>query len=185
MSNNMNSGYCGYSMSKRAAEAYDSGEKPLSKWRKTDILNKLECFGKDTEILKKYSLNTLKKYFIERSSRHHTSKFANETVFYEVKDIDVSCERLDEIEKAMKEHALNHSDDTEKVRIRYGVWEGTRKHPKLVEKEEYAILKGNWAYLYDGTKKKLSGRHIEILARYSRAPRGTADIFKKIRKNMC
>ena len=35
--NNMNSGYNGYSMSKRATEAYYNGEKPLSKWTKADI----------------------------------------------------------------------------------------------------------------------------------------------------
>lgn len=34
----MNRGYIGYSMSVRAAEAYQSGEKPLSKWSKSDIL---------------------------------------------------------------------------------------------------------------------------------------------------
>ena len=34
---NMNSGYSGYSMSNRAVEAYESGEKPLSKWTKTEI----------------------------------------------------------------------------------------------------------------------------------------------------
>lgn len=28
-----------YSMSVRAAQAYDEGEKPLSKWRKADILS--------------------------------------------------------------------------------------------------------------------------------------------------
>ena len=34
----MNSGYDGYSMSKRAVEAYGNGEKPYSKWKKSDIV---------------------------------------------------------------------------------------------------------------------------------------------------
>lgn len=38
----MNSGYDGYSMSKRAVEAYEQGEKPYSKWKKSDILEILE-----------------------------------------------------------------------------------------------------------------------------------------------
>lgn len=184
MIRNMNSGYHGYSMSNRAVTAYESGEKPLSKWRKSDILDELEDLGKDSSRLKKYSLNTLKKYFLKRSSWHHTSGYLNKTVFYEVKDIDVSYEKLDEIEKEMKEHVSNSSDDVEKVLIRYGIWEGTRKHPKLIEKEEYALLKGNWAYLKDGSKKKMSGKHVQIKERYKRAPKGTACIFKEIKKTM-
>ncbi len=37
----MNSGYCGYSMSINAKMAYESGEKPLSKWNKKEILNEI------------------------------------------------------------------------------------------------------------------------------------------------
>lgn len=39
MINNMNSGYNGYSMSNRAVAAYESGENPLSKWTKKDLLS--------------------------------------------------------------------------------------------------------------------------------------------------
>ena len=35
-------GYNGYSMSNNAVSAYDNGEKPLSKWRKSDILEEIE-----------------------------------------------------------------------------------------------------------------------------------------------
>ena len=31
-------GYSGYSMSNNAVAAYENGEKPLSKWKKADIL---------------------------------------------------------------------------------------------------------------------------------------------------
>ena len=30
-------GYCGYSMSNNAVDAYNNGEKPISKWKKQDI----------------------------------------------------------------------------------------------------------------------------------------------------
>lgn len=184
--NDMNNGYSGYSMSNRAVAAYESGEKPLSKWRKSDIINELDDAGVDTSILKKYSAHTLKKYFLVMSSWHHTSGYLNETDFYKVKSREIHAEDLDRIEENFKKSkaAKKEDPDIEKAKIRYGVWEGTRKHPKLVEEEAYALIKGDWAYLEDGTRKKLSGKHIEIKERYSRAPRGTADIFKKIKKNL-
>lgn len=36
------SGYVGCKMSERAQDAYDNGEKPMSKWSKWDILSELE-----------------------------------------------------------------------------------------------------------------------------------------------
>ena len=35
-------GYNGWSMSNNAIEAYENGEKPLSKWTKTDIFEAIE-----------------------------------------------------------------------------------------------------------------------------------------------
>ena len=37
------SGYCGYSMSNNAISAYNSGEKPMSKWTKVAILEEIKC----------------------------------------------------------------------------------------------------------------------------------------------
>lgn len=42
-----NSGYSGYSMSNRAVEAYASGEQPLSKWSKDDILEAIKEINPD------------------------------------------------------------------------------------------------------------------------------------------
>lgn len=36
------SGYCGYSMSNNAVEAYRSGEKPKSKWTKREIIEEIK-----------------------------------------------------------------------------------------------------------------------------------------------
>ena len=59
----MNSGYDGYSMSKRAVEAYVNGEKPYSKWKKSDILERLKEHDTSVEydFLKKLPLTVLKK----------------------------------------------------------------------------------------------------------------------------
>lgn len=35
-------GYCGYSMSNNAVDAYNNGEKPISKWKKQDILSGIQ-----------------------------------------------------------------------------------------------------------------------------------------------
>ena len=35
-------GYCGYSMSNNAVDAYNNGEKPISKWKKQDILSEIQ-----------------------------------------------------------------------------------------------------------------------------------------------
>ena len=82
------SGYVGCKMSERAKEAYDNGERPISKWNKWDILNVLEYDLDDDTIAKlsKYSTQTLKNVCLEWTSWHHTGSYANETDFYEVVD---------------------------------------------------------------------------------------------------
>ena len=49
------SGYYGYSMSNNAVEAYENGERPLSKWRKSDILEAISV----SEIELKCSISKL------------------------------------------------------------------------------------------------------------------------------
>ena len=64
----MNSGYFGYKMSKRAHDAYDQGEKPYTRWTKKDILEELEnneISEEDLKKLSKYSAETLKAYHPE------------------------------------------------------------------------------------------------------------------------
>ena len=52
---NMNSGYSGYSMRNRAADAYEDGEMPLSKWTKKMIIREVVEHEHFTEEeLKKY-----------------------------------------------------------------------------------------------------------------------------------
>lgn len=79
-----NSGYIGFRMSRRAAEAYESGEKPLSKWKKQEIINLVNSvYGADiAEAVKHWTLASLKRVFLYKSSWHHTSKFFNVTDFY-------------------------------------------------------------------------------------------------------
>ena len=73
-------GYIGYSMSENAYYAYESGERPLSKWSKSEIVAKLPSQWRGE--LKKLSVKDLKRIFLEKTSWHHTSKFYNRTDFY-------------------------------------------------------------------------------------------------------
>lgn len=88
----MNSGYHGWSMSKRATDAYEDGEKPKSRWTKTAMLEAIGQWADDedrvlSEPVSKMTKAELFDRFLEYSSWHHTSKFANPTDFY---SLDVS-----------------------------------------------------------------------------------------------
>lgn len=92
-------GYIGKSMSVRAARAYESGEKPLSKWTKKEIIQivedmEFENFSMDN--FKKLHLATLKAFILKISSWHHTGALFSETDFYEI-DVDYLEKLTDEI----------------------------------------------------------------------------------------
>lgn len=144
MPNNMNSGYSGYSMSNRAAEAYNNGEMPLSKWTKQALLAAVEEYAKENEIrfslplLKKLTADELRNRFLYRSSWHHTSEYANRTDFYSL-DTELLSELTDEdLKKIIEEKAPVKKEEpkTRKYRgeIRYIEWSGTRNHTKAEEK---------------------------------------------------
>ena len=194
------SGYVGCKMSERAKEAYDNGERPMSKWNKWDILNELEYDLDDDTIAKlsKYSTQTLKNVCLEWTSWHHTGSYANETDFYAVMDgknadLNQVFSDLDEEEKVLKEFRKRQKEEKrllesteEKCYFRFGVWSGTKKHPKLVYYRTYGIKKGVWIYYMDGSslkKKNASGNYVNVLQIYNRAPKGKAHIFNRIKKD--
>ena len=90
-------GYVGCAMSENAVSAYMGGEKPKSKWTKAAMLEEIEdwCWSNDVEMdegIRKLKKDEIFGRFFERTSWHHTGKFANVTDFY----------GLDE--EAMEEH---------------------------------------------------------------------------------
>lgn len=186
---NMNSGYSGYSMSNRAVEAYADGEMPLSKWSKQLIIDEVVEYDHFTkENLKKYTKKVLTKYFLERSSWHHTSSYCNETDFYSINSNRAekgSIDDLEELKECYKKEAKKVEKlEVKKAKVKYLEWSGSRSHPKATEVEDYAVIIGNWAYFTNGNKKSLSSNGFKIIETYDRAPRGTANIFKRILKNL-
>lgn len=142
---NMNSGYSGYSMSNRAVEAYDNGEKPLSKWTKADMLEVIEAYisGKDMAFnmtsLKKAPKVVIAELVLIKSSWHHTSSYCNATEFYAI-NLDILDQLTDEkIKKAVEAHRKSLAEapsvNRYKGTIQYLEWSGTRNHPKATKCE--------------------------------------------------
>lgn len=176
---NMNSGYDGYSMSNRAVEAYENGERPMSKWTKGDLIYEIKkaircdelhpTFNVDT--LNKIPVSVLRDLFLEYSSWHHTSSYCNSTSFYSI-DEDaierITDEKLLDCAKKAKEMAARIRQEKEELKeerckCRFLEWGGTRNHPKATEVIEVGVIKGNWFYRENGSKKSINANGFRVL----------------------
>lgn len=176
------SGYCENRMSINAIHAYETGEKPKSKWTKADII---EYLPDDLQVAaERLTAKEAKGLFLYWSSWHHTSATYNRTDFYEVRCDHVTVEMIDEIIANRTPAQPKQPEPITKAYVRFGEWVGSFKHPKLIYHEDYAIIRGSWAYFKNGSKKRTDGKHFKILETFNKAPRGHADTFKTIMKNI-
>lgn len=151
---NMNNGYVGWSMSRRAQQAYDDGEMPLSKWSKSvllDVIHEYRDYNElnfDVELLKKLTLNTLKDKFLKYSSWHHTSKFCNCTDFYAI-DEDVIAELTnDKIKDMIKEEkAEKVKEKAWKKRLEEETSQATKDFMNELKKKGYEVSNSFHYYL--------------------------------------
>lgn len=177
------SGYIGCSMSERAYRAYESGEMPLSRWTKSELVSEIAAFGAWTvEELEKIKLADLKETFLYLSSWHHTGKYATETDFWAIDEEKASDHNTEIFHVEGKKRSAIEEPDM-KCKIVYEEWVGSRRRGRFVEEEAYGILRGNWVWTLYG-KKKADGNHVLRIEKYNRAPKGTADTFKRIAKRM-
>ena len=155
MSFDMNSGYGGWSMSKRAETAYDNGYKPISKWTKAAIIEAVYEYA-DYELLdypseyaeaaKKLTLRELKDCFIEYKEWHHTSKFCNATDFYGLNEYifeDYSLEdfkRAAELKSWEKMRAEKIEKEREKATAILTKVKKSIKENDFIEYAEYKIV---------------------------------------------
>jgi len=164
-------GYNGFSMSNNAVAAYEDGEKPLSKWTKADIFDTIEeqevelkC---SIEKLKKLPVKVLKEICLTYSSWHHTSNHYNKTDFYSL-DVD-RIENLtdDKIEELLLYYKTDKKAESkpseERWKCAFLEWSGSRKHPVATEVIEEGIIKGNWFYRKDGSKKKTTANGFKFI----------------------
>lgn len=172
----MNSGYIGYSMSVRAKEAYENGEKPLSKWTKAAILAALkEARGEEfVNAAKGYPLAALKKVCLEWASWHHTSKHFNKTDFYQFRNELKYCVEYDDINVFIEElncSLLHVSEpaDVECWEVEYDEWIGSRNHGRFKTCSDVGVIKGKWFIGKTGKRKLATGKHfrkIKYLGKY-------------------
>ena len=166
------SGYHNYSMSNNAVLAYENGEKSLSKWTKTAIIEALaeqEAPAHFIEAVKKQPAAAVKTVLLYCSSWHHTSKQYNKTDFYSVEDIDT--DNADEYLRLIESKAIEAKQSTKtkveeqpiRVLASYVIWEGTRRHPKAREVEAEGTIIGNWFTADDGARKKVDGNYFKII----------------------
>ncbi len=192
-------GYNGYSMSNNAVDAYENGLRPYSKWTKQDILEQIERYlsrehdlDYDIDLFKKFRAEFLKKMFLESSEWHHTGKYFNETSFYSF-DSEVLDEKdkeyfleMYELFKIEENAKCSKSQDILYVHARYGEWSGTRRHPKLIEREADGCIINNRFYFLDDPQsyKKIDGRHFEYetLAKNRKPKSFDTEKVKKIKE---
>ncbi|MGL4362200.1 MAG: hypothetical protein ACRCSG_02840 [Cellulosilyticaceae bacterium] len=141
-------GYNGYSMSNNAVDAYATGEKPNSKWTKTDLLEAYEneCVDLGIEVLdlKKLTVSNLRFLLLRCSSWHHTSSRFNKTNFYSISTNAVETLTQATITEMIEQNKANRLTakakkdipSIEKWEVKFLVWGGSRKHPKAVEHKE-------------------------------------------------
>lgn len=97
-------GYNGYSMSNNAVAAYENGEKPMSKWTKTDMLYELKKVNPEiVELAKKLTVSELKSRLLKWTSWHHTSSKFNQTDFYSFDEIAAESFTEERINKIIAE----------------------------------------------------------------------------------
>ena len=159
-------GYNGFSMSNNAVAAYESGEKPLSKWTKTDILEGIEKAIREEELtlncsmekLKKLNVKLLKEICLTCSSWHHTSNHYNKTEFYSLDDDEIAELTDEKIENILSEYKSEKPVEPteERWQCAFLEWSGTRKHPKIVGTKTFTgIVKNGWMQCPDGHKRNI------------------------------
>ena len=141
-------GYHGYAMSNNAVQAYEDGEKPLSKWTKKTLADELaDALDVDAEevekVLKPYTLKEIKEKCLVYAGWHHTSSHYNRTAFYALDDFenlaDLEC-RLSGKENTAKEE--RDKERLEALRKTEALLEGKYKGKMPTDKDAVqAILR--------------------------------------------
>lgn len=179
-------GYCGYSMSNNAVDAYNRGLMPWSQWKKQDILAAVDGAIRDSEsgegetltlhcslsLLRKAPVAALKNLLLCSGEWHHTSSYFNETDFYELDLIQLEeltdeqiQKEIDRVREEAQKKKAEKNAPGERWVCTYLEWSGTRNHPKATEYTEEGIVKGDWFYLSTGKKKNIYANGFEFVKR--------------------
>lgn len=177
------SGYIGSSMSVRAAEAYDHGEKPMSHWTKDEILCVLEDEYELEYDFSKIARDTLADFFLTQTSWHHTGKFYNKTVFYSFDEDRASNftqedyenllewnEKRKETQRAerAKKKAERAAQKPRFVYVRYVEYYWTRNYHHKKDIYDYGVIEGpRFRSLYGHESKMVNGINFSVIEEFS------------------
>lgn len=140
------SGYIGRSMSVNAANAYKTGEKPLFKWSKTELVDAISSISENRNIeavIKLLTVKELQDNFLKQSSWHHTGAFFSETDFYSINEKAVSAinkELVDEIISKRTKKNKTEAERLERVKNRSALYSARDIYTKLKIIEKAGIL---------------------------------------------
>ena len=157
-------GYYGYSMSNNAMSAYESGEKPLSKWTKIEMIEAAEPYLTcDIKLFKKLTVKEMRDVALTYEGWHHTSSWYNQTEFYSIDEYGLSILTNEEIKGIIERRIPKEKPQKQKCLCEFLEWSGTRRHPKATVVTEEGIIRGNWFYRADGSKKSINARGFKII----------------------
>lgn len=140
-------GYIGRNMSINAANAYKAGEKPLSKWSKTELVDAISSISESENIeaiIKLLTVKELQDNFLKRSSWHHTGAFFSETDFYSIDEKAVSAINKELVDKIIsKRTKKNKTERLERVKNKNALYNAREIYTKLqiIEKADILNLK--------------------------------------------
>ena len=138
-------GYNGYAMSNNAVEAYENGEKPMSKWTKADILYELKKVNPETvELAKKLTVSELKSRLIKRTSWHHTSSKFNQTGFYSFNETEAesfTAERINKIIACREPKTEKAEPEFITAEVTFYVWTKNKFGRVTGKREQKEIVK--------------------------------------------
>lgn len=148
--------YIGYSMSVNAANAYECGERPVSKWSKRDIL---ALCGEKKKMLSKLNVNELKSELLYNSSWHHTSGYFNRTDFYCFNEDaleEITDERVEQIIASRMPKETKPSVKSITAEVEYTIWVGNYrnyKRPKQIVETVNYLSTDKMVKTSDGNKR--------------------------------
>lgn len=177
-------GYCGVSMSVNASIAYDNGEKPITKWNKTNIIDEMiktdSSIEVHREMLSKLNLTVLKATFLCRSSWHHTGSFYNETDFYSIDEEKIEEFSISEVEELIKKQKENRTKIKSEKKpnlflasyVEYTHWYGTRRYPKSCIERDVVFHRSNEKMVHtkNGVKRLSSVKILKQVSQKTKYP---------------
>jgi len=150
-------------MSNNAVAAYDNGEKPISRWNKSDIIEIVEELGWDVKSLKKFSTDALKSVLLSETSWHHTGKKFRRTHFYSFNESFTEEEALKKLSEWKKPEKKSDNYKLKITHLDVPFTEGQRVESiKFKSLGTVSLIGEKYTYVLTDTGKELNIFHKNV-----------------------